>query len=316
MFTDSYPESDPEEIEHSKRIRQMFAQVKELGADVGSHIDVHAGSLLAADDQRNQHYPVSQYAYSQVLVAVGCLEALELMLIQGSGKDQHMVAGPFGPYALMRNAIDAAAIAVWLLEPVHSTLRVKRRIMLDVDEWEKAAALRRSIGEQGWIRWKKKWRSRIKEVAGEADLGSWNPFASKLPPTTLILRRIERHHEDVVMPWLPAWQLASGHAHGKQWAHVASHDLREIADTRTDVGATFFMTPKYGMMAVLLYESLQLLEVARDRYVELAAAPDEAKKQKLRARVRGVIWQLSFAHREPVVSCRVPRRRFFEALDR
>ncbi|WP_400158535.1 hypothetical protein [Arthrobacter sp. BPSS-3] len=90
---------------------------------------------------------------------------------------------------------------------------------------------------------------------------------------TTTLRRLEYKHENVVMPWLSAWQLASGHAHGKMWAHLASNEIEEIPGTKTATGAQYVMTINFGMLAVVLYEGVQLLEVAASRYLKLAQGP-------------------------------------------
>ncbi|MGA8789886.1 MAG: hypothetical protein WB535_13145, partial [Paenarthrobacter sp.] len=195
------------------------------------------------------------------------LAALKQMIVRESEHRIDMAASPFGAYALVRNALDAAAIALWLLEPVNGTLRIKRRLLLGVDEVGKAAALRQTMNHPST---KAKRRDRLEEVAGQAGLGSWNPLREKLPPTTQILRRLERWHSNVVFPWLAAWQLASGHAHGKLWAQISSNELQEVEGTRTATGAQFQMTIRYGMLAALLFETVQLLETAGSRYADLS----------------------------------------------
>jgi hypothetical protein len=178
-----------------------------------------------------------------------------------------MVAGPHGAYALVRNALDTAAVALWLLEPVNGTLRIKRRILLGLDEVDKGAALRRTMGQPST---KPERRSRLKRVAGLAGLGDWNPLKDELPSMTRILSLLERHHPNAVLPWLAAWQLTSGHAHGKMWAQIAINDLKEVDSTRTETGAQFRMTIRYGMLAAVLFEAVQLIETAGARYVELS----------------------------------------------
>ncbi|WP_458115149.1 hypothetical protein [Arthrobacter sp. D2-10] len=277
MPTEHVAEMDPDEIEYSKHVVKLLKRVDEISGELNKHVDAPGGSKLALDDSRSPYYPVSSYGYVQLLVAVGCLESLGQMILREDEKSIELTAGPYGSYALVRNALDCAATALWLLEPHSSTLRIKRRVMLEVDETRNAAALRESTGERGrQDKLARRWE-RLREVVGLAELADWDPLSksTRLPRMTDILKAIERHHHEhdgVVMPWLAAWQLASGHAHGKVWAQIASHQMDEIADTRTETGATFRVTIKFGMLAALLFETVQLIESATARYVALLRA--------------------------------------------
>lgn len=268
------PETDPDEIQHSQHIVRLLERVEKLSAALHKHVDVEPGSRLAGDDARTPHHPVSSYGYAQLIAALGCLESLGRMSLREDDSTVSMTLSPYGAYALIRNALDAAATVLWLLEP-GTTLRVKRRLLLGVDEVQNWAAFRRSMDRE-WREWKQTKRARLKEVAALAGLGDWNPLKEESPSMTSILASLERHHQNVVMPWLAAWQLASGHAHGKLWAQVMSHQLDEMTDTRTDTGATFKVTIKYGMLAALLFEAVQLIESAGSRYIELATVSKTA----------------------------------------
>ena len=262
-------ETDPLEIEHSQRILALLERVDQLNAALQNHLDVAAGSRLTFDDERLPNFPVSSYGYAQLSAALGCLQSLGRMAIRETEDTVTMTLGPYGAYALVRNALDCAATALWMLEPVNSTLRVKRRLLLGVEEVQNWAAFRRSV-DWPWAAWKTNKRARLKAVADLAGLGAWNPLKAELPSMTSILSGLEHRHQEATLPWLSAWQLASGHAHGKLWSNVVSHNLDALEGTRTATGATYRVTIKYGMLHVLLYESVQLIDVAAQRYVELA----------------------------------------------
>lgn len=264
-----FPVADPDEVRYSHYIMQLFGEAEKIYAAL-DELHPAAGSALRVDDARTPHYPVSGYAHGQLSVAAGCVAALKQMIVRESEKKIEMVAGPHGAYAMVRNALDTAAAALWLLEPMNGTLRIKRRILLELDEAGKAEAFR--LETEGKSN-KAKRRQRMKEVAVDAGLGTWNPLAQDPTSTTSMLRSLERLHTDKVVSWLAVWQLSSGHAHGKIWAQVASHDLDEIKETRSQVGATFRVTIRYGMLALVLYETLQLIEAAYGRYTSLAALP-------------------------------------------
>ncbi|MFF2842463.1 hypothetical protein [Paenarthrobacter sp. NPDC057981] len=229
------PVGDEDEVQYSQWIMRMFERVAEIEAALDPFVEPRPGSALFADGIRSPHYDVSGYAHGQLSVAIGCIASLKQMIVQESEHKIDMAASPFGAYALVRNALDSAAIALWLLEPVNGTLRIKRRLLLGVDEVGKAAALRVTMNQPSV---KAKRRDTLKEVAGQAGLGSWNPLSERLPPTTHILQRLERWHSNVVFPWLAAWQLASGHAHGKFWAQISSNEIQEVEGTRTTSGAS------------------------------------------------------------------------------
>lgn len=268
MPTEPLPEIDPEDIKHSRHILLLLKRVEKLNA-VLPNMTVKPGSRLAGDDARIPSRPVSSYGYAQLLAALGCLESLERMIVRDDGGTINMSVGPYGVYALIRNALDSAASALWLLEP-GSTLRVKRRLLLDVDEVRNAAAFRRSMNQE-WSEWKQIEHARIQQLSVSAGMEDWNPLMEKSPSRTSILQSLQCHQNDDVMPWLAAWQLASGHAHGMSWADFVSHRMDEVPGTETNVVPTFTVTVQYGMLAVLLFEAVQLIETAGRRYGELAS---------------------------------------------
>ncbi|PPB50521.1 hypothetical protein C4K88_01085 [Arthrobacter pityocampae] len=263
-------EPDAREIEASREIHRLLALVAAISEKFSKYANVAPGSALAADDARSPHHSVPQYAHSQVTVALGCLESLSAMIVREDADSVSLVAGPFGAYALVRNAMDAAATALWLLEPENGTLRIKRRILLGVDEVRHEYSFHQARG-RSWGDNSKKRRARLSEVSKQAGLVGWNPLKAEMPSMTKILKQLERLHDDVTLPWLPAWQLASGHAHGKLWAQLVSHEMTEITGTRTATGASYKVRIRYVMLAALLGEAVQLVETAASRYVQLAS---------------------------------------------
>lgn len=272
------PVIDPDEEQYSHWIVRLLERSEKIGTALEAHIEPPTGSALALDDERIPHYAVSSYAHGQLSVAIGCVAALKQMILRESEDKIEMLSGPFGAYALLRNSLDTAAVALWLLEPMNGTLRVKRRLQLGVDEAGKAAALRQTMGHRTN---KAERRARLKQVAAVAGLGAWNPLKHELPTMTSILENLERHHTNSVFPWLAVWQLSSGHAHGKQWAQIASNEIEEIENTRTETGAQFRMTIRYGMLAAVLHETVQLIETAGTLYVNLSGGLSEEARALL-----------------------------------
>ncbi|MFD0044924.1 hypothetical protein ACFVGV_07020 [Pseudarthrobacter scleromae] len=260
-------ESDQDAANYSAYMMKIFRRSEDISSQLESFLQPPEMSALFGDDLRSPHYSVSGYAYSQLVVATGCIAALKQMIVRETDDKILMFASPFGAYALIRNAIDVAAVALWLLEPMSGTLRIKRRLLLGVDEVNKRHALGLAMGHFSKADQR---RARMKEVAALAGLGEWNPLREKLPSMTRILGSLERHHTNVVFPWLAVWQLTSGHAHGKMWAQIESNELREVESTKTETGSQYRMTIRYGMLAPALLETMQLLEAAAGRYVYLS----------------------------------------------
>lgn len=269
MRFEEVPEVDPTEVRFSQWIVGMLEACRSYADFLGNVVVVEPGSAFAGDNARLSSFRVSDYASTQISVALGCIEALEMMIVREESTSVEVRISPYGQYALLRNALDASVTCLWMLDPVSSTGRLKRRLLLEVDETRNAAALKTSQG-QPVNDWKKKKRARIREVSDQAGIVQWNPLKAELESTTKMLGSIERHHADPVMSWLAWWQLASGHAHGKSWATLASHDREEIDGSRDGDSATYRVTANFGVLAGMLFETMKLIRCALERYQVLA----------------------------------------------
>ncbi|MDJ0356395.1 hypothetical protein [Paenarthrobacter sp. PH39-S1] len=232
---------------------------------------------MAKDNAKAPNYPVSQFAYSQLVVAFGCLRSLRQMLVVDEDDNSaNITSGPYGPYALVRNALDSTACALWLLNPANSKLRVNRRVIAQMGENHNAYQFRMEMAfpAHQWIR---NYTKMMQEVADLAGIGSVDVKKLKIPQTTAMLKDLERLHEDPDISWLGAWQLSSGHAHGKQWATLMSNELTEVARTATDLGAAYGVTVSYGSLALVLAATVEMMKVACERYTHLATAQGDVK---------------------------------------
>lgn len=263
-------ESDPLEIEHSRNIMQLLAKADKLEEIVEKRIEPLPTSKLALDTERSPAFDVASYAHAQISNALGSLATFRRLVSVETSDTIEMTIGPYGEYALIRNSLDAAAVALWLLEPQNGTLRIRRRLLIQLDETKNGANFRESMG-MPWKPWKEKKTARINEVASLAELEGWAPTGQRLPTTSAILKSIERHNPSSLMSWLAAWQLASGHAHSKNWAQVVSHVLEEIEGSRKGSSSTYKITASYTVAVSLLLSAVDLAEVAVSRYVSLAS---------------------------------------------
>lgn len=261
--------TDSRENDAVRSILGFFKSFRQWEETLGKYKNVSQESDLAGDDRATPHFPISQFAYAQLVIAFGCLQSLEDMIVDENDAHFHVAAGPYGPYALVRNAMDTAACALWLLQPVNSKLRIKRRITAQMGDIHNAMEFRKEVSAPAQ-RWAADYTTRMQEVADGAGIGQVVVRKLKMPSMTSILRSIEHLHQQPVISWLGAWQLCSGHAHGKQWATLTSNELEELQRTANDLGAEFRITISYGSLAVVLEATASLLQAACERYSELA----------------------------------------------
>ncbi|WP_369744491.1 hypothetical protein [Paenarthrobacter sp. AMU7] len=118
--------------------------------------------------------------------------------------------------------------------------------------------------------WNRNYRARMQDVADKAGIGTFDVTRNKMPPTTSMLKSLERLHKEPGISWLGAWQLCSGHAHGKQWATLMSNELTEIARSATDLGAEYRITLSYANLALVMTSAAEMIQVACERYSLLA----------------------------------------------
>lgn len=261
---------DKAEIDASHRIIVYFNEFREWQETFATYMTAQPNSPLFGDDSKMPTFPVSQYAYSQIMGAFGVLDALESMMVKTDEVQKQLIAGPYGIYPLIRNALDSAALAVWLLEPLNSKLRIKRRLRAQMDEIWNAAKFREAVGAPSHP-WAKSYRLRMQEVADATGSGTGTISNWRVPAMTKILKDIERHNDEGKgHSWLAAWQLCSGHAHGKQWAILASNELNELPGTATEIGATFWNTASYMHIDLSLHAARNLIHTACERYTELS----------------------------------------------
>ncbi|WP_369744490.1 hypothetical protein [Paenarthrobacter sp. AMU7] len=119
-FTDPEAVTDEAEKAAVSRVLNAFASFREWEATLSQYSTVQANSPLSCDDAALQSFPNSQFAYAQLVVAFGCLQSLRQMMVDEDEENIHVTSGPYGPYTLIRNALDSAACALWLLEPANS----------------------------------------------------------------------------------------------------------------------------------------------------------------------------------------------------
>ena len=138
-------------------------------------------------------------------------------------RDAHVVH-TYAEYAMVRAAIECAALAWWLVAPEERQVRVERHLRL---MWRDTVDLHDALGDLQEIDDRRQKRRReIEEAADAAGIrrssvfGRWgyNGIVDEFSQATMI-------------PALLTWQAASGMIHGRRWAMGALSNLSPGVET-------------------------------------------------------------------------------------
>lgn len=202
------------------------------------------------------------------------LERIFDMMVDEEG--ERLLAYPFSLYSLIRAAVEAAAVAMWLVKSSKKADRVFRALQVDfrdVNETLKLAELLKGkSGAKPARVATTKSIERLNELKNT--VGSLRQMKLGNPPTyTAILTVIsskERGSEgyDISSP-LIVWKAASAFLHGSDQLVRAFSDIRQINDFEEGV-ASFEITPSIQMIAVSLLAIVDLIVELDARYIYLS----------------------------------------------
>lgn len=257
MLLERYPETDPDEIEAARRIVALVDVARDKERTLRRSRRPVPGSDLDRDRLKMPRLPTENRIYGQLSTAFGCLTGVgALFSVEETDTQFSVVAGPYGCYSLLRNALDCAALALWLLTAPTQKQRLRRELHAQLDEIHKWEQYLTALGQVPGLEHK---RRNLATFAQQIGIRDWSPQGNskkaggkktpdKLPPTSKILTEIERfnfHKEAGQKDWLASWQLCSGFTHGKLWAATEAHAMIEQIGTRHTYGATFFTTVSF-----------------------------------------------------------------------
>ncbi|GAA1817372.1 hypothetical protein [Nesterenkonia flava] len=245
------------------------------------------GSPFAEDEAAVPKLPTKQKAHYLLSAGYGCLLSLRRWLgLKREGQELHVTVYTHGGYALLRNALECGATSLWLLEPDNSKDRIRRMLLLHLDEIRNYESFALSMGDS--VAHLNAKRTNIDKYAAQAGLKKWNPSgpngpkikgqkADKLPSMTATLNYLEQYRVPETehdMPWLSAWQLSSGFAHGKLWAASTAQELIPQVGSEHEHGATFHVRTKLESVLAVTVAAYTLLEAGMRRYRHLSNKND------------------------------------------
>lgn len=184
---------------------------------------VQPGSELAEDDDASRTDAVSHQARGLMTVAADNADALSTLMVKAR------VLPAFAGYSLLRNAIECAGIALWLIGPADSNTRVLRAIQLSYESLKDHRKLEAArVGEK--LMGVDPTDPTLKKLVAERDKRPANVGVKLAPPTlTERLESVEEYvtqHAPKQEALIVYWQRGSGLAHGRR------HAVWQVSDAR------------------------------------------------------------------------------------
>lgn len=225
-----------ESAEDEQRIQailfQSFAMVDTLHTRFEDYA-VQPGTALAGDDIATPYERLSSQAETCIAVAFDNLRTVQLIM-QNAG-----TIPAFAHFGLIRNAIEAAGIGLWLLGPTSRDERVLRSLQLSFENRKDLHGLETAIeGTYAALRTDDPIKARLEELR---DARSANRGKTLKPPTiTARLKNAQEYVDRGDHTILIVWKMTSGISHGQRSTMYALLD-REVLST-SEVGARVLMT--------------------------------------------------------------------------
>lgn len=225
------------------------------------------GSLLFEDDQATYPFPISNDVRYLLVVAADNLSGLRSMILEATENGVPTLnLHVFAPYTLIRNAIECAGTALWIMAPAERHERVLRLAQFELEDAKKNKAALTAFGGNGeeTFNRKKDIIEGIIESYGEL---SWKSVAGGFRITELLETIGSLPNLDGLNP-LGKWQIASGMAHGKRWAGTLVSDLKEDAQPTTKGDSIFLLSGSFAKVFWLAQCAQALLYEASNQVIE------------------------------------------------
>jgi len=215
-YLDQYPdlprvETDDEEAQGRAWLAQSFERIERLhSAFVG--MSVKQGSSLSGDDLATPREPLSHQIYTAVGVAFDNLRTIEVLIAEAK------VLPVFAHFGLIRNALEAPGVGLWLLGPASRDTRVLRSLQVAYEDRADQWSLELEIAGKPFVRLSSSdaIASRLFEIR---DMRPANVGKSLSPPTiTKRLAAAQAFLPPQETSLLASWKIMSGVSHGRRGA--------------------------------------------------------------------------------------------------
>lgn len=262
---------------------------KYSGMTFRSDCPVH--SPVHGDNKHLGGYPLSFYVEAQIQVAIENLESLYDLCVHEKDGDSCLYLRGQGAFAVIRAIIEASVQALWTLTPNSRWERVKRRLVIRLDEleaekkaldsWVKGGSLTSSLPSAltddgltqeeiesflsetvGSIQEQVANVYELGAATGHLDADTLNKAKKGMSWVTMLndLEKFSPQLEDMRVQ--AVWRFCSGLAHGKEWARFmlqTRHLLEDRPKTKSSVYAMsvdLSLVSQYGIVAIEVLETL------------------------------------------------------------
>lgn len=224
------------------------------------------GSSLAGDDREAHPFEVSQAIRHILNVTIDQLHGVKVAV--RDSQIQHLGVST----TLARAALENGATGLWILGPSNRSERIERVLRWHSRNYQDLAKFLETIqrGDPKLVASAINGLAQVREVAERRGIDP--KVAANGYPVT---RPISGGGQFTELPVFSDWQIASGFAHGRPWAHQGFLN-RERIDSGTNAHSVFRMSPRDDMTIYFPLQALHLLGELlrlRDRRAGLPMLP-------------------------------------------
>lgn len=262
-----------EEQENAKAVLNLLYDMVALHDEMNHWPAVESGSALFINDQATHPFPTSFEVRYLLQVAADNLIGLKNMLIESvEGGVPTVTMYPFAPYTLLRNAIECAGTALWLIEPKEQHQKVLRTAQFALEDAKKNKAALTSMGGNGDTTYGHK-KNIIEKMIGPYNELSWKKVNDGFRVTEMLTIVGTIPQLEGLNP-LAKWQIASGMAHGKRWAGLLLSDLKEASQPEPNGDSTFHVYGNFKSLLWLTSCARTLLVEASNQVLDKSRKPE------------------------------------------
>lgn len=249
-----------DQVQRGWQAIHKYTQDLKVRTDTEGAWPVAPGSALAGDDKATKPFNTSHLVQSLLVTSSDHLHALCTLIFEAQALH------PFATSTMVRSSIEMSGSAAWVLQPKIRDDRVVRTVQLrSADERDRANAMKTWGLEDAAGTFQRAWVEQKTKSLGR----------TKLPhvTTSAILQDLSDHVSggQRLNPF-SVWQLASGFAHGRQWAALALLE-REMRDAK-DVGVVDVrFTISLDRLLPLAWVAMKTLEHAVDLFETRSSKP-------------------------------------------
>ncbi|MEV0572781.1 hypothetical protein AB0H79_09740 [Micrococcus luteus] len=275
-------ETDPLEIEATKRVMEILQFVDALADVLDGHRRPRSGSAYERDKALCPECPSIATAHHLLMAAQGTLASMRRALdVKESETSINMSIDLHGVYELLRGALETSGRALWLTSPAHPRKRANRTLLLLKEEQDNKIKMLEALGRPpAEIRViQAESSARLRGYAERAGISPWpgkgaargDIWADHPVKSTRVLQYVSQLHQapNLSIGYYPAWCMASGISHGQQWAFHLLNDQRNLNMELMEAQ----MTGSFQNLHALMQSSAALLEVAVRRHIALCTLP-------------------------------------------